>query len=80
MMTQQEYDIACDEFKSIINSEVKASGQSSLAMAIALSSGSEILQSLAHFECDVNPQLEEIGIKTKSLSEIFGTEITINVK
>ena len=77
--TQKDYDEGCELMKNEINKMVDESGQSSLAMAVAMNSNSEITQGMVYFQEDVNPKAKSIGIKTKSLSEIFGTEITLSV-
>jgi len=75
-MTQQDYDDSCDGFKLEVNNLVKKSGENSLSMAIA-KGNKEITTMLYQFQEMINPAVNKLGLKTKSLSEIFGVEIKL---
>ena len=74
--TQKDYDEGCELMKNEINKMVDESGQSSLSMAIA-KGNKEITTMLYQFQEMINPAVNKLGLKTKSLSEIFGVEIKL---
>ena len=75
-ITQQDYDESCNSFKLEIDKLVNKSGHGSLAMAIAMGN-KEITTMLYQFQEMINPAVNKLGLKTKSLSEIFGVEIKL---
>lgn len=75
-INQQEYNEACDAMKTKIDNMVIESGHNGLAMAIAIGDG-EISTILYQFQEMVNPAVKSLGIETKSLSQIFGVEISL---
>ncbi|AUR96472.1 hypothetical protein NVP1225O_20 [Vibrio phage 1.225.O._10N.261.48.B7] len=79
-LTQQDYNDACVEFKCLINKMVSDAGQSSIGMAIAMNAIPDLTHALFHFQEAVNPAMESQGVKTLTLSELFGQEITLTVK
>lgn len=77
---QAEYDNDCDKFKKLINEHVANLGFDSISKCIASGKGSELITDFCWFQDGVNPSAESMGVKTKSLSEVFGTEITLTAR
>lgn len=78
--TQEMYDESCEQFKAAVDEMVKESGCSSVAMAIAMNKIPSLTSNMYSFQEHVNPKAEKLGIKTKSLSDLFGGGIKLTVK
>ena len=74
------YDEACEQFKFAVGEMIKESGCGSIAMAIALNKIPSLSGDMYDFQERVNPEAEKLGIKTKSLSDLFGVEIKLTVE
>lgn len=77
-LTQKDYDDSCDGLKLEVESLMVETGSESIAMSIALGNKA-ITEALYNFQEVINPSVEKLGIKTKTLSEVFGIEIKLTV-